>query len=539
MSAGAKSRARIWRTTARTGLVAVALGVPLTIAGAGCNQPAVDARAVWIGATRTQDGGRTLHSYGAGTITTSRLRASAVDPAAAELPLMVELDPRGRGALVRAVDDGWLHELGGGEGQRVGYVDLGSMRALPLWVPYAVGSASFTGTGDALTWVEGCPQVLAVMPLTPGLALTREQHGEISTLAPLRRALGLPGGMGEGRPALRACGGPAEVAVASAADAPVIFLLDARRDGDDVRVEEQAAIEALRYPASADEMMDLESVAQGRLPAGQIPLRLPALRCASGSCGVVAVDPAGEAVSVAVYGGDCRVLRFEIASGETVCAVMADAPEALQSERLVAAISGDHYVFREGMTVHRYDWRSGVVSSRPLPGEPNEVFTRVTPDGRAVVVATYSGTALRVDAGTIDLLSVEQQSCANPQPPVMSPSGRHLAWTCTLEPGDVLTFLDNTPNVGDVLRVSTTGMERFQGVPMWALAIDDDGDLLLHSRRNRSFNYELQLPPIAPRNLYVLAADGELARIDGLEPEPELMRGLAAGRYRWIAASPL
>ncbi len=533
MAAGAKSRARLWRTTAQTGLVA--LGVSLTLAG--CNPPAVEARAVWIGATRTQDGARTLHSYAAGTITTSRLGASSVDPAADDLPLVVELDPRGRGALVRAIDDGWLHELGGNGGLRVGYVDLSSMRALPLWVPDAIASASFTATGDALTWIEGCPQVLAVMPLTPGLPLTREQHGEASTLAPLRRALGPA--MGAGQPALRACGGSAEVVVASAADAPVIFLLDARRDGDDFRVDEQAAIAALRYPAGADEAMDLESLAQGRLPAGQIPLRLPALGCASSSCGAVAVDPAGEAVSVAVYGGDCRLLRFEVASGETACAVAADAPEALQSERLVAAISGDHYVFREGLTVHRYDWRSGELSTRPLPGELDEVFTRVTPDGRAVVVATYSGTALRVDATTIDLLSVEQQPCDNPQPPVMSPSGRQLAWTCTLDAGDVPSFLDDTPNVGDVLRVSTTGMERYQGVPMWALAIDDDGDLLLHSRRNRSFNYELQLPPGAPRNLYVLAADGELARIDGLEPEPELMRGLGPGSYRWIAAGPL
>jgi len=528
MAAGAKSRARIWRTTAQTDLVGAALGVSLTIAGAGCSQPAVDVRAVWIGATRTQDGGRTLHSYAAGTITTSRLGASSVDPVVADLPVLVELDPRGRGALVRAVDDGWLHELGGAGGLRVGYVDLSSMRALPLWVPDALASASFTATGDALTWTEGCPQMLAVMPLTPGLPLTREQHGASSTLAPLRRALG---------PAQGACDGRMEVA--SAADAPVIFLLDARRDGDEVRVVEEAAIAALRYPAGADETMDLESLAQGRLPAGQIPLRLPALGCARSSCGAVAVDPAGEAVSVAVYGGDCRLLRFEVASGETVCAVTADAPAALQTERLVAAISGDHYVFREGLTVHRYDWRSGELSSRPLPGAVDEVFTRVTPDGRAVVVATYSGTALRVDATTIDLLSIERQPCTNPQPPVVSPSGRHLAWTCTLDASDVPFFLDNTPNVGDVLRVSTTGMERYQGVPMWALAIDDDGDLLLHSRRNRGFNYELELPPIAPRNLYVLAADGELARIDGLEPEPELMRGLATGSYRWIAAGPL
>jgi hypothetical protein len=82
-------------------------------------------------------------------------------------------------------------------------------------------------------------------------------------------------------------------------------------------------------------------------------------------------------------------------------------------------------------------------------------------------------------------------------------------------------------------------MQRFQGVPMWAVAIDDDGDLLLHSRDDQDFSLELLLPPDPPRNLYVLSAGGELARIDALEPDPELTRGLGEAVYRWIAAQAL
>jgi len=94
-------------------------------------------------------------------------------------------------------------------------------------------------------------------------------------------------------------------------------------------------------------------------------------------------------------------------------------------------------------------------------------------------------------------------------------------------------------SLGDVLRVSGAGIDRFQGVPMWALAIDDDGDLLLHSRKNPRLDRETLLPPDPPRNLYVLGYDGELARIDALEPDPERTVGLRLGSYRWIPALPM
>ncbi len=531
MSARAKSRARICR-----GFTVLGVLLAATLAAPGCTPPAVAGRAVWVGSDRARDGSRTLYSYGAGTITTSALRPASVDDEAEALPLLVELGPRGRGALVRAVDNGWLHELGEAGGLHAGYVDLTRSRALALWLPNDLDSAGFAASGDALLWLESCPQTLAVLPLAAGVPLGHEAHGETTTLAPLRRGIGSDG---TGKPAFRACGGgEAEHAVVAAADAPVVFVLEARLQDTDLRVREAAAIEALRYPATAEDPAQLAIVARGSLPAEHIPLRLPSLRCPGGSCGVVAVDPDGAAVSVAVYGGDCRLLRFEVATGETRCAVTQDAPFELQSERLVAAISAEHYVYRQGLTIYRYSWRTGEVASRLLPGEASELFSQVTTDGRVVVVGTTSGAAMRVDRETIELLNVAQQLCENPQPPIVSPAGSYLAWTCAAEP----TFFGGNSGsapVGDVMRVSVGGLERYQGVPMWALAIDDEGDLLLHSRRSQAFNYELQLPASAPRNLYVLSADGELARIDGLEPEPELMIGLGAGTYRWMAGAAL
>jgi hypothetical protein len=76
------------------------------------------------------------------------------------------------------------------------------------------------------------------------------------------------------------------------------------------------------------------------------------------------------------------------------------------------------------------------------------------------------------------------------------------------------------------------------GVPMWALAIDDVGQLLLFSRGDAGLMSDLSGPSSSPRNLYVLQSDGELSRVDTLEPDPELTLGLGGG-LRWIDAAPL
>ncbi|WP_434427689.1 hypothetical protein [Nannocystis pusilla] len=232
--------------------------------------------------------------------------------------------------------------------------------------------------------------------------------------------------------------------------------------------------------------------------------------------------------------GSCRVWRWAVGEPEFACAVAADAPEWTDPSRLIAAISPRHYVFRDGLVVRRYDHTSGEHDGRPLIGDTSELFTRASADGRALLFVTTRGAALRVDEARLELLSAEQSPCVGGQPPVASPNARFAAWTCVSDTQDVGGL-----TAGEIVRVSSAGMERFQGVPMWALAIDDDGDLLLHSRDDQDFSLELLLPPAAPRNLYVLTADGELARVDALEPDPELMRGTGPAVFRWIAAQAL
>ena len=512
-------------------LLSLALGGPLALAA--CSTPEVAARAVWMGSDRDRDGARTLFTYASGAITTSTLRPLSPDPGVDALPLLVELEPRGRGALVRGADAGWLHVLGDSAGLRAGYLDLAHRRALPLWLP-GIDAGRFTGSGDALWWIEACPATLAVTPLAADVMLGREDRGG-STVRPLRHAIDSDAG----KPARAACD-PDTVAyeLVSAADAPVVFVVEVEEQLDGRGARAGARVEALRFPTAADEPLALERLAEGRLPADVDPQRLSAARCpAAGSqCGVAAADPDGTALFVALPGPGCRVLRWEVASGVTSCALVGDASEKLQAAALVAAVSGEQLIFADGEALHRLTWRTGELESRALIDSKTEgLYVRVTQDGRAVVVVSTRGPLLRASPDAIELLSVEQATCQQPQAPVLAPSGRFAAWTCTSPGGEEA----NATTIGEVIRVSAGGLERFQGVPMWTVAIDDAGDLLLHSRGGPELSPELGLPADPPRNLYVLAGDGVLERIDGLEPDPEPIRGLSPGTYWWIAGQPL
>jgi hypothetical protein len=540
--AGAKSRVRsrgwLERMAAASGCFVLAGAVLAVSLAAGCSTPVVAAQAVWIGEDRDADGSRTLFAYGAGTITSSALRPLSEDPDAGQLPMLVELEPRGRGVLIRGMDAGWLHELGDGMGLRAGYLDLSRRRALPLWLPatrLAVDGARFSNSGDALMWVEDCE--VAVLPLVAGLPLDSEQHGAGTTIAPLRRTFGAQPGKPAPRSACATEQGTLELA--SAADAPRIFVVEADAPGSASGAARTGArLEALRVPVAADEPATLELLAQSRLPEGFTPVWLFAARCpGSAPCGLAAADPDGTALFIA-GGGSCLLMRWEVETGEQQC-VHADVIPALNEAQLVAAISSEEVVLRDTLALHRWNWRTGELVSRPLPAASGgALYVRPTPDGRAVVALATRGPLLRASAEGIELVNVEQHACRNPQAPVLAPDGRSAAWTCVVS-GDTTVGEEAGLAVGEVIRASAAGLEVFQGVQMWALAIDDAGDLLLASRRTPDFSQETQLPAQPPGNLYVLSGAGVLERIDGLEPNPELMLGLVPGTYRWIHARSL
>ncbi|WAS99408.1 hypothetical protein [Nannocystis punicea] len=523
---GVKSQATTPRAPAGRGLGGRPGAAALMLAWlAACGPPTVDARAVWIASERDKGGARTLTIYDAGRLVERELLPADPGPKTDALPLVVELDPRGQGALVRAADGGWQHGLGDSQGiLRAGYVDLVGERTLPLALPagLAPDAAGFAPAGGALWWTAGCPAALQLVPLSPQVATP--SAGDPAAVVPL--AWPLPTGCAEVWGAV------------GAADAPVVFVVQGVPEDGFLRPGPNGHVLSLMYPKPADGYAAapaLTELAAARLP--DVPLaRLQRVRCAGPgpSCGLGAADPDGRALSLGGADGACRVWRWAVGEPEAACAVAAGGPEWTDASHLIAAISPRHYVFRDGLVIRRYDHTTGEHDGRPLIGDTGELFTRVSADGRALLFITTRGAALRVDEARLELLSAEQSPCVGGQPPVASPNARFVAWTCVSDTQDV-----GGVAAGEIVRVSSAGMERFQGVPMWALAIDDDGDLLLHSRDDQDFSLELLLPPAAPRNLYVLSADGELARIDALEPDPELMRGAGTAVFRWIAAQSI
>ena len=151
------------------------------------------------------------------------------------------------------------------------------------------------------------------------------------------------------------------------------------------------------------------------------------------------------------------------------------------------------------------------------------------------------GPLLRITPERLELVNIESTACGTPNSLVIAPSGRWAAWTCTsLESAgggvgaDV--FEPAAQVISTVIRAGVGGLERYDGVAMWAVAIDDEGELLLYSRGDAALNSELWQPAGAPRNLYVLGSDRELARVSSLEPDPELTRSLR-GDFRWMATA--
>lgn len=505
----------------RAALLAAGLGV------ASCGPPTVDAQAVWIASRRGPGGERTLSIYDSGRWSERRVAPAEPSEEADRLPLLVELDPAGLGALVRAADGGWQHELGDSSGTlRAGFFDLVGGRSLPLALPAGrePDAVTFAAAGGALWWTDGCPAALQVVPTSPRVAVALAGEGAARAAVPLSWPLG--GGCGERWGAV------------SASDAPVIYAVESVPADGSLQPGPGGQVIALAYPLPDAGRVDepaLTLLRGGRLPNEALG-RMTRLRCRvdGPSCGLAVVDPDGDAITVA-GGDDCRLWRWSRLDGATTCALPVAGSGEMQPWTLIAATAPDRYLFRQGLVFHSYQWTTGEITSRPLLGEDSELFTLPSRDGRTLTFATVRGPTLRASGGELEVLSVEQRACPGFQAPVASPDGRWVAWTCVLNGLDGDDGLD----AGEVVRVSEAGMERFQGVPMWALAIDDAGNVLLHSRGDQEFSFELLLPPDPPRNLYVLSADGVLARIDPLEPNPELHRGAGDGVFRWIAAQGL
>ena len=514
----------------------------LAIEAPACDAPAVAARAVWTDREHV-GGARTIHIYSRGALTTTRVTAADQGRDPEGQVLRLALAPGGDGALVMAGDPSSLAAAGASVA-RAGYLDFAGRRALPLALPLGGGAApapGFAAAGDALWWIDPCASRLEVVPVGRSAEAQALASGG-RAVVPLRMSLGT-GDEVEPCPLRWGVSSAASGAIAFVIAGQEPFALPASAPGGDGAVtgprpgpiaalEPVAAGEviALRYPGRGAAVEGLVELGRGRLLDGVAPARLGGCAGELGCLGLV--DPEGAAVSVVSAAGEaCRIQRWSwIGGAERASCVWTGEGE------VIAAISSRHYVVRQEAVVARVDWVTGEAVALPLLGVKERWQAQVLPGGRAVAMVSTGGPMLRLGVDRVELVSIEQTTCAIGQRPVVSPSGLWAAWACSgaLDGLDV----DGGAPLSAVIRVSVDGLERYDGVPMWALAIDDGGDLLLFSRGDSGLSGDLTQPSSSPRNLYVLRSDGELSRVDTLEPDPALSLGLG-GELRWIDAAPL
>ncbi len=497
------------------------------LALSACDTPTVDARALWIDEEHV-GGERTVHIYSRGAFETMTLRPSGELLDDERESLVLDLGPGGRGALLMTADPRTLQEAGA-ETFRVAYLDLDERRALSIDVPLGARSATptFSARGDAVSWIDPCSRELAIVPTTAGAA-GRSVDG---VLEPWTTALG---------EASFTCLRRWETA--SARDAPVLFAGDASYEGEFGNVvvpTPGGELIAFRYAEGPEDSREVVELGRGTLLGDVVGARPPECDATVGCLGLV--DPDGAALSV-IGGPDepCRIQRWSWVAQEGEAGEEEPAPGPTScvwagSGDVLAAISQRHYVVLREREVVRVDWTTGEEVGLPLFGGGGWTW-HLDRAGRTVVMVSRGGPMLRISSDQVELVNIVQTPCFFGQEPVVSPSGRWAAWSC-LDGLGVDPDADGTVPVGSVIRVSVAGLERYDGVPMWALSIDDEGELLLYSRADTALNDLLQ-PATSPRNLYVLGSDRELSRVSTLEPDPELSRD-AGGRLRWMVSEAL
>ncbi|PRP97414.1 hypothetical protein ENSA5_34520 [Enhygromyxa salina] len=443
--------------------------------GSGCGAEPVEARAIWVDVF-TGEGSRRIHVYDRG----ERYDFEVYGETAPQE--RVRLGPRGRGLVVRAGD------------YRGAWIGLDDGRRLPLLLPPSMpGAASFqyAERGDALWWLDDLDASLSLVPLAPGLGLERDVDG---SMVPLREPLALSW-------------------VVSSVDAPVLFARHA--DG---------GASFLRYPDEPGDALGIVREATfSAAPLPGAPTQQRSCQSAIDCWTPVGLEPGGE---LAITTSDRQSWQLferrapELAGELALPQPLADAV-AGGGLGLLQVIDPWVSVWLGAGQLFRWDRRLDIVDSVPVFAAP-PLFWFTVERGRALVLLSTTGPTYQVDAEALSVVSLETTDCALApgSAPVVSPSGRWAGWTC-LDAQPAVGEPDLGATSGVVVRVSGEGLERFVGVPMSTLAIDDDGDLLLYSIESIVTD---QVDGVAaasrPRSLFVLSAQGVLTRIDELEPAP-------------------
>lgn len=449
------------------------------------------------------DGARTLHVYDGGDLTDVPL----VLPEDV-LALRAQLGPHGRGILVR------------GEVGNATYVDLADARHLPLRLTQAPNqspdSVQFTASEDALVWRED--EQLHVVPLDPRWEADLDPTGTF--VEPLVAPL------------------PGLGFLVSPAAAPMVFAADHHSPQDSG--PGFGRMVAFRWADAGSEAPRLREV--GSLDAPPLAdVGVESFCRTPRECRTAfALSPGGDTLVYDENDGssECRFRVWRWRDGPTpTCAAL---PAAIVDEpielRLLAAIDEDVVVVHSDDRLYTWDLESRDVAAVPIVGLGPWAFRSVDA-GRALTYLSLTGPMARADRFGVEILNAVQTAC-DPGPLAggleVSPGGSWAAWACQPldELGQVLQSL--------VVRVSGAGVERYAGIPMTVLAIDDEGDLLLYSSEHgEGADPEVATVDAEPLSLWVLSADAVLRRVDRLEPTPEPALLLGGDRTAYIQAEAI
>ncbi|MEE9385688.1 MAG: hypothetical protein V3V08_19940 [Nannocystaceae bacterium] len=474
----------------------------------GCEPRPVGARAVWLDAVRHADASRTVHVYDRGA--QRELEITGIPEGQPYIPML--LSPTGGSLFVRGRADVAMH------------VDLENSRVIGMRVPDTAPAepdpVEFSRGGDALLWSGG--DALSVVPLALEVALPRDGDDLVQGL----RMDGI-------RP----------VWVGSAASAPILYVYDDRsRPG-------VASMVASRYPDSADPGGAAPVIRElGRIefstddPATPSPWR-KADRCIDdpGACGGTwAITPSGDEL---VYQGDDRRADPQACGWwrwswrETVRPECLHLPQAWGDVSLLAALHRNAYVFSAGERL--YLWHREQRAQAAIVVKRSKAYSvRTANQGARVLLVGSEGPTVSVSVARIEHMSTTVTRCAGTPDPVVSPQGDWVVWSCVAEPNEDITLAQSA-----IIRVSGAGLERFGGIPMEPLAVDDDGDALLYSYSQADGFGDFQdqgfFQQRDPKTLYVLGTDSVLDRVHDLEPSPESVLLPSTLESRFIQAASL
>lgn len=480
---GAQTTLRADVVVGAVGALVRAVGLAAVTLGSGCGEPVADVVAVWVDGVADDDGNRRVRIYEAGERDVMSI-VPDIPGSGIEL-LQVGVDARGRGVAISGTDETvWIER---GSGRRVSMSAEGVGRREVVAPGY-----SFTSSGD------GILRGLEVDPALPPVWLFAPLSGPGSLRVQL---VGPP----------RVAGAGLRWALLHAADAPV--LVWAEVEGAAGRDQE---VLALAYPSLDGEgprVDDLRPLARGILRRETEAGAASGEGCADGLC----LSPSGRMLYTLAEYGSCDLLRWSWV--EAASSASDTPPERValpcpgeQQARLVAVLEDDLLVLDDGLRLHLVALPAAPVAPtvQSLPKPAGDLVRYIVAHGRVLVVSSSRGEVARVDAHGPRLVSGTQSTCVVRDGFAVSPGGAWVVQSCNAQTGT------STAITGQIQRISVLGTELYVGVPMRPIAIDDEGNALLYSIGPDDDD-------AVPRGLFVLTGDGELTRVDELEPYPGLV----------------